>query len=270
MAEGTAHAAVTILNGTATGIGCSLAIVGGVHATVTPGVADAFTSDPACDPAVANACRATVLELGPVAIRTRSVFPPSRGLKTSSSSAAAILRALDAASGRPSDDAALIARSVQACRAAGVTLTGAWDDQAAVVLGGCQVADSRAGRILASFEVPRWKVAIWVPQHAIPKPQVARVDVSSLAPRLSALAAGLTAESIPSAMTENGRLFTAHYAAAGLPVSDRPAQVALAAGALGAGLSGTGPAVAALFERRADLEPVQGGDWTWSETVAAR
>ncbi|MEK6985750.1 MAG: shikimate kinase [Candidatus Thermoplasmatota archaeon] len=269
MAEGSAYGAVTILNGTATGIGCSLAIEGGVQASVRPSAVNSFTASPPCDDAVARACVAQSPPRGALEIHTRSRFPPSRGLKTSSSSAAALLRALDAASGEQSDNATIIRRGVAACRAAGVTLTGAWDDQAAVVLGGCQVADSRSGRILTSLEVPRWQVAIWVPDHAIPKSQAACADVSPLAARLAVLASDLTADSIPSALTENGRLFTKLYAAAGLPVSDAPAKVALAAGALGAGLSGTGPAVAALFERRTPLEPVAGGVWEWSDVVRA-
>ena len=85
-------------------------------------------------------------------------------------------------------------------------------------------------------------------------------------PALALAQAGRVAE----AMTANGRAYHAAYAAAGLAVDDLPVRVALSRGALGAGLSGTGPAVAALFDRRVALPPVAGGTWRWTRTVPAR
>ncbi len=266
--EGRAHAAISILNGTATGIGCSLAVAGGVEATWDWGKLPSFESDPACDAEVAQAVLSSLpRHLGEAAIRTRSTFPARRGLKTSSGSAAALLRAAYASLGSRLSNPELITAAVAVCRTAGVTLTGALDDQAAVVEGGCHLADSRNGTRLRSFTTPRWHVAIWVPEASIPKDSVAMVSTAAVVAGARRLVDDLGLANLPDALTANGRLFTALYRAAGLPVTQRPADVALNHGALGAGLSGTGPAVAALFDERVELPAIPGGIWHWTRAV---
>jgi shikimate kinase len=170
---------------------------------------------------------------------------------------------LRAATGE-SDWQGLAEACVEASIAAGVTLTGAFDDQVAVLRGGAHLTDNRALRVLESFAPPRWHVAIWVPEQVIAKASLRGLDASRLR---DYVAVPRSAQQLPEAMTQNGRAFHAFYAAHGLPVSDAPARVALDAGALGAGLSGTGPAVAAIFDEPADLPAVAGGEWLWTRVA---
>ncbi|MGB1697112.1 MAG: shikimate kinase [Thermoplasmatota archaeon] len=253
--NGRAHAAITILNATATGHGCSLAVKGGVEASwqESPDWSVTGAPDDALVRAVANH-----MQLGPARVETTSTFPPARGLKTSSGAAAALLRA----AGHPEEG--LLESCVAVCRAAGVTLTGAYDDQCATTLGGCHLTDNGAMTILATLPVPSCHVAIWVPDATIPKSALQGLDPSTLAPQLEAAEAMLLEGDLPGALTLNGAAFLPFYQKAGLPVSPDPVRVAMDAGALGAGLSGTGPAVAALFADKPHLEPVEGGAWHWT------
>ena len=157
--------------------------------------------------------------------------------------------------------------AVAASRDAGVTLTGAFDDQVAVLRGGCHLADNRRAAVVRTLPVPRWHVAVWVPDVAIPKERVRDVATDAVRRDAERLAAELRPETVPSTMTKNGELFLRLYRAAGLPVDARPVEVALAAGALGAGLSGTGPAVAALFDSPTRLPAVPGGSWAWTRVA---
>lgn len=163
--RGRAHAAVGILNATATGIGCALAVSGGVEAewrwTDAPGLRFEGPSDDRLAQAVQEQARLGLGAAGGAVVRTTSTFPPCRGLKTSSGAALAMVRAAhDAAGVRLPDDEAL-PLAIAACEAAGVTLTGAYDDQVAALRGGCHVTDNRAHRIVASVPVPDWHVAAW-------------------------------------------------------------------------------------------------------------
>ena len=270
--RGEAFGAVTIVNATATGIGCSLAVNLRTTATWTPG-GEGLQVTGAPD---LRLVEAVATELGAdlgARIAIACPLPAARGLKTSSSAAAALVRAVLDADG--ADAAAREAGEVErlavaACRRANVTLTGALDDQAAVVRGGCHVVDNHKGLRLAEVAASPWQVAVWVPEQAVDKSVVAKVDVAGIRGQVSA-AIDLAREGrLPEAMTANGQAFHAAYAAAGLPVDDLPTRVALSRGALGAGLSGTGPAVAALFARRVELPPVAGGTWRWTRTVPVR
>lgn len=270
--RGDAFGAVTIINATATGVGCALAVNLRTTATWTPG-GEGLRVTGAPDTLLVEAVAAELGADRGATVAISCPTPPSRGLKTSSSVAAALVRAvLDA------DGATLEARqsseverlSVAACRRAGITLTGALDDQMAVVRGGCRVVDNRAGALVAEVATAPWQVALWLPDAPIAKSAVAAIDVAGIREDVASAATMALEGRIPEAMTANGRAFHSAYAAAGLPVDDLPAKVALSRGALGAGLSGTGPAVAALFQRRVDLPPVAGGTWLWTRAVPAR
>lgn len=269
--RGRAHAAVGILNATATGIGCALAVEGGIEAewAWTDGPALAFTgpSDDRLAQAVLQQARSSLGLAAGAAVRTTSTFPSSRGLKTSSGAALALVQAAYAAAGMPLSDDAAVPLAIAASEAAGVTLTGAYDDQVAATRGGCHVTDNRARRVLASVPVPPWHVAVWVPEAHIAKRALKGVAADAIAAELAPLADLVQRGRAPEALTRNGAAFTRLYAAAGLPVTAAPAQAALDHGALGAGLSGTGPAVAALFERQVSLPAVPGGAWTWTRAV---
>lgn len=268
------HGAVTILNATATGRGASLAVEGGVSAQWDWGGMD-LRFDGASDDRLARQVHELLQsKLGRsdgAGVTTTAPFGPARGLKTSSGAAAAMLQAGATDAGQPMSNTELIHASIDASVAAGVTLTGAFDDQTAVVRGGCHVTDNAARAIVSVVPIEPWSVAIWVPDHDLPKSDIKAIDASVIAGEIEEAEALVLAGDVPGAMTKNGAAFTRLYQAAGLPVTDEAARVALAAGALGAGLSGTGPAVAALFEPNfvSELPYVAGGTWTWTTAVPA-
>lgn len=257
-----AWGAITILNATATGIGCALAVE-------VPTVAEwSWTGDvlrlqSGGDERVAQAIAG---RRGAIA-SCQSAFPPSRGLKTSSSAAASLLRAAHRADGNDLAGLPLVRASVATARQAGVTLTGAFDDQCAVVLGGCRITDNHRDTIVQELAPERWHVAVWVPEAAIAKSAVARVDFAGALADVAQAERLARRGDLAQALTCNGAVFGQTYAQHGLPISYEPVQHALAAGALGAGLSGTGPAVAALFDAPCRLDPVPGGHWMWTRVA---
>lgn len=270
--RGEAFGAVSIVNATATGVGCALAVSLPTTATWAPG-GDGLRVSGAPDRRLVEAVAAELGADRGAQVDVSCPLPPARGLKTSSSAAAALVRAvLDADGAAPAArEAAEVERlAVASCRRAGVTITGALDDQRAVVRGGCHLVDNRGGARPVQVDVAPWQVAIWVPDAAMEKSQVAGVDVEAVRPEVAAALDLARQGRLPEAMTANGKAYHRAYTAAGLPVDDLPARVALSRGALGAGLSGTGPAVAALFDRRVGLPPVMGGTWLWTRAVPPR
>lgn len=279
--HGHSHGAITILNATATGIGCSLAVDLGLEAVwarrpvqagteVATGSGQAgrsFEVDGAPDDRVVRAVANLIDPACGAKVSIRCDVPPSRGLKTSSMAAGALVEACRRARGEQPQPLAVAREAVLASRDAGVTLTGAFDDQCAVTMGGCHLTDNGAQRVLASVAVQPWWVALWVPEAMITKGEAARAYTAGIRDEVAPLAELVRQGRIGEALTRNGRAFTRAYLEAGLPVSARPSEVALQAGALGAGLSGTGPAVAALFARRVALPEVAGGVWRWCRPV---
>lgn len=268
--HGSAFGAVSILNATATGIGCALAVQGGATATWEPRSDGRVQLQDGPDDRLVQAVAAECADFvtgGNVIVHSR--FPPARGLKTSSSVAAALVRAAAGSVDVTLEAAEVERRAVAASRRAAVTLTGAYDDQVATVRGGCHLTNNATGQILATSPVQPWHVAIWVPDTAIDKAALRRLPVAAAQAGARDAEGLLRAGDVPAAMTRNGATFHALYAAAGLPVTTKPVETALAAGAHGAGLSGTGPAVAALFDAVTALPPVQGGSWHWTRAVRA-
>lgn len=270
MGVGHAFGAVSILNATATGIGCSLAIQASTQATWRWTDAAGFTAllNPVTDDAL---CRAVWTRLrsrwgrAGAAIEVHAPFPASRGLKASSSVAAALVQAASRAAGEALSVDQAMDEAIAASLEAKVTLTGAFDDQVAVVRGGCHITDNRARQVLAALEPPARHVALWVPTASIPKARLRGIDATPVRREAEAAAALARRGDVGQAMTTNGAAFHRLYRAAGLPVDDRPTHVALHQGALGAGLSGTGPAVAALFDKPTPLPEVDGGTWHWTQ-----
>ncbi|MDD1761956.1 MAG: shikimate kinase, partial [Methanothrix sp.] len=127
-------------------------------------------------------------------------------------------------------------------RAVGVTITGAFDDALASILGGMVVTDNR-NMLLMKREEFNSPVMLLVPEK-----KIFSKDTNVSRSRLIAPVADVVYDlamngDYARAMTING---LAYCAALGLPVE--PMLTALEAGALGASLSGTGPAYAAIID----------------------
>ncbi|NHN59244.1 MULTISPECIES: shikimate kinase [Halorussus] len=179
-------------------------------------------------------------------VRTTSEVPMAAGLKSSSAAAnATVLATLDALGVADEVDLEDACRlGVRAARDAGVTVTGAFDDASASMLGGVTVTDNRTDDLLAREPVD-WDALVWTPPE---RAFSADADVSRcerVAP-VAELVADLALDGrYADAMTVNGFAFTA---ALGFPAD--PMLDALP-DARGVSLSGTGPSFVAVGERPA-------------------
>ena len=198
-------------------------------------------------------------------VETKTKVPSGVGLKTSSSSSVAIALAVLSAFGEKNRTDEVLELSATSSIKAGVSLTGAMDDAASCLLGGVNFSDNSAKKILSSSRLGRpLPVLIRVPRLGSRRALVSKQALRRFS---------RTAESIFSigrdgrlwgAMTLNGLLFSSIYG-----YQQKDSMGAIAAGALGAGLSGTGPAVAAVFDNEEDLERV-GAMWKAGGAVLFR
>jgi shikimate kinase len=255
----TAPGAGTVLNALATGVGSAFAIDAETTATVelesdADGVAGEIADAPEADTGLIERCVELVVkrvgdgEGGTV--RTDSEVPMAAGLKSSSAAAnatvLATLDALDAADGIDRVEATRL--GVRAAREVGVTVTGAFDDASASMLGGVTVTDNTADELLAHESVA-WDVLIWTPPEQAFSADADADACAAVAP-MARLVEDLALDGrYGEAMTVNGLAFSA---ALGFPTD--PAVEAMAQAA-GVSLSGTGPSVVAVGER-SNLETV--------------
>jgi len=251
--KATTHGAATIVNGIACGRGAAFGIAlettAEVELTTAPGKFEVrIESDPGEETGLAEHCVRTVLARFRLAnrygakITTRSRIPICRGLKSSSAAANAIVLATLKALGESLTDVEVLDLGVQAAFAAGVTITGAYDDACATYFGNVAVTDNVHRVILAQYPIEQdYEVVIHVPAKKIRKREVEVGRLKSI--RAAAeLAVRLTMDKdFRSGMLVNG---LAYSAAMGL--GTQVALAALGAGAVTAGVSGTGPATVVL------------------------
>jgi len=254
-----APAAGTVLNALATGVGSAFAIDEYVTATVEldeekAGVTSEIAGEPDGDTDLIERCVALVTDRYGDAeggtVRTESEVPTAAGLKSSSAAANATVLATLAAVGAEAElgreDAARL--GVEAARDAGVTVTGAFDDASASMLGGVTLTDNEDDDLLARGTVD-WDVLVYTPPE---RAYSADADVERC--RAIAPVAGLVEDlafdaRYATAMSVNGLAY-----AAALGFDADPLLEALPHAA-GASISGTGPSLTAVGEREA-LEPV--------------
>lgn len=251
------HGAITVVNAIPAGRGAAVGITLEAEAEVRPLPSGHLVVDIVSEERettnLVRACIQKAFQAGNCAdlgawVTTRSRIPASRGLKSSSAVAnAVVLAALDAvgqAEGRNDDE--LVRLGVEAAILAGVTITGAFDDASACYRGGLCVTDNARRELLHRAEVPEGlQVVLHIPPQRISKPSVAGLDWKSLAP-VAEEALGLALRGgWMEALRRNGEA-----CAALLGLSREPATAAMEAGALTAGLSGTGPATAAVCESK--------------------
>lgn len=179
-------------------------------------------------------------------VETTSTIPSSRGLKSSSAAANAVVlatnRAFELYEGRALARSECLTAAIEAALDAGVTITGAFDDASASLDGGVVITENVQRLVLHREAVKDdLRAVIVVPQAKTPTASVRDLPYASFATTaLHAHALARKGEWLQ-AMTLNGLACAALY---GTPATWT--REALAAGALGAGTSGTGPAFAAI------------------------
>jgi len=261
--EGRAAAlgAGTVLNALATGTGAAFGIDVETRATVTldrdaDGVRGEIAEDPDADTALIERCVALATERWGDGeggtVRTDSDVPLAAGLKSSSAAAnATVLATCDAlglAVGDDGSDSSVDVTRLDACRLgvraareAGVTVTGAFDDATASMLGGITVTDNDADE-LRSREAVDWNVLVWTPPERAYSADADVARCEAVAP-MADLVADLALDGrYAEAMTVNGLAFSA-----ALGFDTDPAVEAMPH-ATGVSLSGTGPSVVAVAD----------------------
>ncbi|MFB6206569.1 MAG: shikimate kinase [Haloglomus sp.] len=288
-----APGAGTVLNALANGSGSAFAIDARTTATVELDDSGSVTGEiagaPDADTRLVERCVALVCEHysageagaagdepgvdGPTGghVRTESEVPMAAGLKSSSAAAnATVLATLDALGRAPADAlpadetahsgaptrAAACRLGVEAARDAGVTITGAFDDASASMLGGVTVTDNAEDALLSRETLPAaWQALVWTPEERALSADADVARCERIAP-VADLVCDLALDGeYARAMTVNGFAFCA---ALGFPAD--PAVEALPEAA-GVSLSGTGPSFVAVGTDEA-LNPVAE---RWSE-----
>ncbi|WP_136686930.1 shikimate kinase [Halorhabdus amylolytica] len=259
-----APAAGTVLNALATGTGSAFAIDVELRAEVTldgrETVTGSVAGEPDADTSLIERCVELVTERfgngEGGTVHTESDIPMASGLKSSSAAAnatvLATLSALDAVGEISKADAARI--GVQAARDVGVTVTGAFDDASASMLGGVTVTDNTEDALLAHDPV-EWDVLVWTPPE---RAYSADADVDrchQIAPMADLVADLALDGEYGRAMTVNGLAFAAALGFSTDPMVEAMPYVE------GVSLSGTGPSVTAVGNRE-DLERVRA---TWEQ-----
>lgn len=200
------------------------------------------------DEKLVHACLETATERGwmkgdsGVDIRIETEIPPSRGMKSSSSVAIALLIALAAASGQHLPENELLRLSAETSIAAGVSVTGAYDDAAACHYGGLIFADNSAFQIIRreklSFPLT---VLFTVPERRMPKRDL---PVDRLKGRREEFLSIFRLAA--SGKLREAALCNSFLLCNELGISTEPLYASLSAGALLCGLSGTGPSFYAI------------------------
>jgi len=252
-----APAAGTVLNALANGTGSAFAIDEYTTATVeladTASVSGTISGVEDGDTRLIERCVELVTERFGEGqggtVRTESTVPMASGLKSSSAAAnatvMATLDALDSTDEISREDAARV--GVTAARDVGVTVTGAFDDASASMLGGLTITDNTTDELLAR-ETPDWDVVVWTPpeQAFSADADVRRCEM--IAP-MADLVADLALDGrFQQAMTVNGLAFCA---ALGFPADPMVEAMAYTDGV---SLSGTGPSFTAVGDREALAE----------------
>jgi len=255
--EAVSHGAITIVNAMATGKGAALGIRLWTKARVTltddPGQIRAkirgFSSE---STSLISTTVADILEMFGgkkygAFVETESNIPVAVGLKSSSAASNAVVAATMAALGRQANDVTLIRLAVKASLKARVTLTGAFDDACACYFGGLVVTNNRTCKILRRFRPSLSRDCILL--H-VPKSKRYSGDIRNDSfRRITRLVDSAYYEALRNnyslALMLNGIAYSSILGYDLSLVSD-----ALEAGAITAGLSGKGPAVAAIVPNR--------------------
>jgi shikimate kinase len=251
---GRAAGAITIVNALATGVGCALGIDLRAEARVriqprSPGApSEIAVVTGSRTPLVEVATHHALTRYAPsgawsVELEIHCDIPVACGLKSSSAVASAVIQAVAQAFGSTPSSLEVALLSADASRSAGVSATGALDDALAGLSDGFVVTDNYLGKLLRTGPArPEWKVALFVPPatHA-PSPLWIEKFQSHAKEARGAVEAALNGEWW-TAMARNSELVERTMSYAYTPLRER----VLRAGALGAGVTGLGPAFAAV------------------------
>lgn len=242
----------TVINAIATGCGSAFGIGRYVTAEIklkSSGIT--CKSDKAVDTTLMELCVKKVLEKfdvdAGVDVKTYSDLPVASGLSSSSATSNAVTMATMLAISNEYfpeyklEEFEVLNMAIDASLEAGVTITGAFDDASASFFGGLTITDNMKRKILKSQDMEKQNILIYMPDK---KSITAQSDVGRmklLAPYVKLAFNEALNGDIYKALTLNGLLYCA-----ALEFNPNIALDALSAGAIAAGLSGTGPSFVAI------------------------
>lgn len=251
LGEGVSWGAISVINAMPGGIGavigtelktCSKFVLEGCSRTVD------IINDRSEPTLLAELCVSASYEMAGMnepegwRLITSSEMPPSKGLKSSSSACNAIISAVFNEIGFITDSLTIIKLGVKCARQAKVTRTGSFDDACGCHYGGFVMTDNNTDSVMFMKDVPKYDVVIHIPERKIRKESLDMAPLKRAA-KEQRKAIELSKTDFLSAMTLNGRIIAD---ASGL--DNDIAEMAMKAGALAAGISGSGPSTAIVLE----------------------
>lgn len=246
------HGAITVINAMPCGIGSTIGICLRTVSEFDPSGKTKsvnITNDPSENTEMARICvsetynRIGIAEPEGWDLKVSSEIPISRGLKSSSSACNAIISSILDAEGSKMEIADKIRLGVDCARKAKVTVTGSFDDACGCELGGLVITDNEYDTLLFHKDIGEYDVAIYVPNEKIRKTSLPLDRLKAISSDIENLIE--VAKTDPfKAMTINGRLI-----ATASDIDNSVSEIALKNGALGAGVSGSGPAISIVLEK---------------------
>jgi len=249
---GTSYGAITVVNAMPIGIGATIGVSLRTTASFTPGGKEKIVgikNDPSENTEMARFCVSeSFIHMGKEepegwVLDIDSEIPISRGLKSSSSACNAIISSVMQENGFTIDNVELIKLGVKCAKRAKVTVTGSFDDACGCHLGGFVITDNVDNVILFRNEIEEYDVLIHVPEKKIRKTGLPLEELRALSPQMMNVIRLAKTDPLK-AMVENGRLISSVS-----DVDNSIAELAMKNGALGAGMSGSGPAIAIVLKK---------------------
>jgi len=241
----------TIINAIATGKGSAFAIQRHVTAEVKlipEGIKCVCKED--IDTTLMRTCAESVLKKYNIntglKVKTTSNLPVASGLSSSSATSNAIVMAASKLIAEefglePFNKWEILNLAIDASLKAGVTITGAFDDASASLYGGFTITDNFERKIIKKGPMENQKILIYIPEREslTAESDVKRMKV--LAPLVEIAFKKALEGDLYRALTLNGIIYCAT-----LGFNPEIAVDALEAGAIAAGLSGTGPSFVSI------------------------
>lgn len=271
--RGTAYGAASVVNAMPSGFGAAFSVglktVAEVELSGRSVVNVEIGGDIGEDKRLAVEAFKVVLERfgveGGGTIKTLSEIPIAVGMKSSSAAANAIVLATLDALGEKADEMEVVKMGVDASIKAGATLTGAFDDACASLLGGLHVTDNYGKKILMSARMEALSVIFLVPEG---KRYSGKVDASHIKayerPSLLALEDALAGR-LWQAMLLNGLVMASAFG-----VDPRPILDAMKNGAISAGLCGKGPSICAVCRKENEDAVLRGWEGLGFKVIKTR
>ncbi len=247
--HGVSHGAISVMNAIPCGIGSTIGIGISTDAFFEPSDrTEIILKDrPSLSTDLASTCvRRTLERIGESTefrLEVRTDIPPSMGLKSSSSVCNAVISSVLDHYGRSMEDLDLVRLGVECAKECKVTITGAFDDACGCFGEGLVITDNTRNELLCRKAVPKLDVVICVPDTDIPKSKVPVERYRELRQVYEDMVPSIE-EDYLDVLTRNGR-YVEGIIGTGTGLSER----ALALGALAAGITGTGPAVAVVAKK---------------------